>query len=180
MALTGPLELVGALGTKKIYNSTAIINLGFTSANAVDTGETGTLWVAYTVNNWDHGHPDDRPTEHIVSANTGSVDVSPANILSAQGFNVSNPGIIMFEHSQYRGYAQLFQSAVPDLTQYFSPGSISGVSSVIIVGGIWALYTDKNYKGVLLGGTELGPGMHDFGYLPIDDLAMSAKCIRAS
>ena len=179
MALTGPLELSGSQGTTKIYSTTGSIQPGYNKAAAINTSGDGTLWVVYTVKNWDHDHPGDRCTEHIVDPNTGSANVDPENTLSAQGFNVSNPGIILFEHSQYRGYGQLNTSDNPDLTQSFSQGSVSGVSSAIVTGGVWTLYKGFNYTGTQLGG-EIGPGRHDFGFLTTNDLAKSIKYVRPS
>ena len=177
MALTGPLKLSGKEGSENIYNTRGDIQPGYTSAAAVDTGENGTLWVVYTVKDWDHDHPADNTTVHVIDANTGSVNVSPGNILSAQGFNVRNPGIIMFEHSQYRGYGQLIQNNVKDLTQSFDQGKVSGVSSVIITGGVWALYKGYNCTGTHLGDAQLKPGRYNFGHLSINDQAKSAKYI---
>ena len=180
MSLSGPLNLSGSEGTKKYFSTTSSIQAGYNRADAVQTGGNGTIWIVYTVQNWDHDHPGDRCTEYIVEANTGSVDVNPANVRSAQGFNVSNPGIILFEHSQYRGYGQLNTSDNPDLTGSFSQGQVSGVSSAIVTGGIWALYKGYNYSGTKLGGSDIGPGRHDFGFLAVNDLAKSIKYVRPS
>ena len=82
-------------------------------------------------------------------------------IKSIQGFHELNPGIILFEHSQYRGYASLFRNTNPDLSNSFSQGQISGVSSMIITGGMWSFYTGYNCHGTKLtidGKTVLGPG----------------------
>ena len=69
-------------------------------------------------------------------------------IRSAQGFNLHNPGIVLFEHPEYKGNAVQFFQDSPDITNQFPPNSPGGVSSIIVTGGTWLLWTGLNYTGV--------------------------------
>ena len=181
-APSDPLHLTGTVGEKTIYNSNANISGTFNKAEVVyDSSEPKSFWVIYSVPNFDHDHPDDRQTEEIVQPNGVAVNMQ-SGIVSAQGFNIVKPGAVLFENSQYRGYGNLFQSSIPDLTDSFSQGKISGVSSIIITGGIWNFYTGFNYTGTKIafsGITDLGPGQYNLGCLPANDLIKSMKYIRA-
>ena len=182
-APSDPLRLTSTIGEKTIYNSNANISGNFTKAEVVyESGEPKSFWVIYSVPNFDHDHPNDRKTEEIVQPDSGAVAMQ-TGIVSAQGFNIVNPGAVLFENSQYRGYGNLFQSSIPDLSDSFSQGKISGVSSLIITGGIWNFYTGFNYTGTRIainGQYDLGPGQYNLGCLPVNDLIKSMKYIRAS
>ena len=81
---------------------------------------------------------------------------------STQGFDLAEPGIILFEHPKYIGNsAQYFESheSLDIPARYWD-----GVSSFIITGGKWELYTKENFhqpKVVLNSKTTLGPGYYD-------------------
>ena len=182
-APSDPLRLTSPLGETTIYNSNANISGNFTKAEVVvDSSEPKSLWVIYNVPKFDQDHPEDRKTEEIVQPNGVAVTMQ-SGIVSAQGFNIVNPGAILFENSQYRGYGNLFQSSIPNLTDSFSQGKISGVSSIIITGGIWNFYTGFNYTGIKIKVNDqydLGPGQYNLGCLPANDQIKSMKYIRAS
>lgn len=181
MAVSSPLELISPSGTERIYDATANISGGYYQAKVV-ASDAPSLWVVYSSPDWDHDHFEDRQSEVIVEPGAGTVS-TPSSILSAQGFNILDPAVILFEHSQYRGYGFEFRSTIEDITSQFTQGSISGVSSAIITGGIWNLYAGFNFTGKLLsfnGKKDLGPGRYDFGCLPGNDQAKSIKRIGTS
>ena len=189
MALVEPINLTSDAGTKQFYSTTGNIpESQFNRAEPERTEGNGTLWVAYTVTNWDHDHPsprqevEDEQVTKIIEPNSSQVDVG-APIQSIQGFNVENPGIIMFEHSEYRGYGELFTSSAPYLKD-FKQGEIAGVSSIIVKGGLWSFYTGYNYTGTTIRIKQkevFAPG----DYIPfvgesVNDLAKSAKNVGPS
>lgn len=100
--------------------------------------------VVYTVTEWDRNHLSNRDVEKIVRLGH-PVTINSA-IRSIQGFNETNSVVILFEHSQYCGYGKLFENTNPGITQYFPPGNISGVSSMIITGGHGASTTPMALK----------------------------------
>ncbi len=69
------------------------------------------------------------------------------DIVSAQGFDVRDPSIILFEHPNYTGYARQYRSTQRNITSSFPPNDgWRGVSSVIVTGGKWKLYAAKNLE----------------------------------
>ena len=177
---SGPLKLTGPLGEEKFYNARADISGDYTKAEVISS-EPKSVWVVYTVKEWDHQHPGDRDVEEIVRV--GHPVTMPANIRSIQGFDELNPGVILFEHSQYRGFATMVRNSNPDITQSFSQGQVSGVSSMIITGGIWSFYTGFNFTNTKInidGKTQLGPDDYDLGYLLANDQIKSVQYVRAS
>ena len=179
--LDGPLELyTPGTGSQQFYSSTDDTSPGYTHAKALPTSGEGSLWVVYTVTKWDKGHPSSRepPVSFVIEPNKGSVDVSPNRILSIQGFNANNPGIILFEHSQYRGEGRLYTSSNPNITDSFPANTVEGVSSVIVLGGEWQLFDGYNGQGTALefeGSTVFEPQCryYSFGGTAINDKAAS-------
>ena len=180
-AVSGPLHLISTSGTQDYYNSTGDISSddGYTQAQVLDSNPKS-LWVVYTVSDWDHGNPQDDSSATVVEPN-GAVFSTTKPIMSAQGFNIQNPAAILFEHSNFRGYGNEFRSSIESLSNSFQQGTITGVSSAIITGGIWNLFTGANFTGKKLsfdGVQDLGPGSYNFGCLPANDQAKSLKYIR--
>ena len=173
-----PIRLKDSSGDEQtFYNSQADISWYYTIAEVLNS-EPHSVWVVYTVTEWDHKHPGDRNVEKIVC--TGERVTMDNPIKSIQGYDELNPGVILFEHSQYRGYASLFRNSNTDVTQSFRQGQISGVSSMIITGGMWSFY---NFTGIIIkidGKTLLGPGKYDLGPLPANDQIKSIKYVQAS
>ena len=178
--MTTPHGQIRLTGEQTYYNSEVDISANYTRAE-VPHSTTRSLWVVYTVTEWDHKHQGDGNVGKIVC--TGECVTTDDPIKSLQGFNESNPGVILFEHSHYRGYGKLFQNTNRDITQYFDQGKISGVSSIIVTGGKWSFYTGYNCHGTKLnidGKTALGPGRYDFGPLPGNDQIKSIKFVQES
>ena len=174
----GQIRLTG----EQTYNNSQVnISANYTKAE-VPQSSTRSLWVVYTVTEWDHKHPGDRSNVQKIVC-TGENVTMDDPIKSLQGFDESNPGVILFEHSHYRGYGKLFQNTTRDITQYFDQGKISGVSSIIITGGKWSFYTGYNCRGTKLnidGKTALGPGRYDLGNHPGNDQIKSIEYVQAS
>ena len=184
---TGELHLIGHSGHSediKEANGNISATNGYKQAY-VKESDPKSLWVVYTVPSWDHGvSPDDNSSTIVYPDNNEHNPVTTKSpIQSAQGFDMENPGAILFEHSQFRGYGNKTTSSVEDLTTFFPQGTTSGVSSAFITGGIWNLFTDINFGGNMLsidGVRDFGPGQHDFGSLAVKDQAKSIKYVKAS
>lgn len=142
--------LTNAFGVNQAVNgseSTIDTALNFQTANVENTDTTKTsFYVVYS--EADYGSKD-VGTACLVPADFMSGSSEPVttdfNIQSAQGFNVETPGIALFQHYKFIGYAQGATSSNPDITSSFPIGEIDGASSVICTGGEWQLYTGKNF-----------------------------------
>ena len=172
--ISEPLQLIGKSGNRMMINNTTGEILGDYNRASVPprSSQLKSKWLIYKFKNFDHGYTNKRPQEECPAiVESGEVEMKLEPILSAQGFDLMNPGIIMFEHSQNRGYGKLFQTSVNDLTDanVFRPQErVTGVSSCIINGGVWSLFTEPNFKGtkVKLGSIDEFPkGKYDFGEL---------------
>lgn len=92
---------------------------------------------------------------------------------SAQGFDVNNPGIVLFQHDNFLGYGVEFRFSQPDITHSFPVGQIDGASSLICTGGKWELYTKKNYQGAMI---TMQPGINNsLGEVGLNDKIQSVK-----
>ena len=180
MALREPIVLSSDVGSQTFYSTTGDIQESYTQVKPLPTEGKGTLWVAYTVTNWDHDHPADNPAR-VIEPNSPIINMA-APIKSLQGFNVENLGIILFEHIGFRGYGESNTNSVPFLKD-FPQGEIGGVSSIIITGGRWTLYTGYNYTGTTMrihGKEVLEPAMYEFVGGSVNDKAKSVKYVGSS
>lgn len=182
MAIANPLMLQSDVGDSILYASSAQLQLGFRKAKVFSDGFPPSIWVLYNIYKWDHHETTSRDGIVVVAAD-GLVESSDRDILSAQGFNINNPGVILFEHSAFRGFGLSFQAESKNLSQSFPQGEISGVTSVIVTGGYWSFYDGYNFEGIniaLNGQTEFGPGKYDFKDSQSNDKARSMRYVRAS
>ena len=176
-----PIVLSSDVGSKTFFSTTADIPECYMHAKTTRTEGQGTHWFAYQHKNFDHAYPDPGPVATIISPNSPQVD-SPYPIRSLQGFNVDNPCIITFEHSGYRGYGKSFTNSVPFLKE-FPQGEIAGVSSIVITGGLWTLYTGPNLTGTTVRIDEkevLGPGRYEFVGESVNDKIVSIEYVGPS
>ena len=68
------------------------------------------------------------------------------NIGSARGYNLDDPGLVLFAYHNYRGTGKQYIKDDPDITDTFPVGNTEGVSSYVVTGGTWELWTKKNYS----------------------------------
>ena len=68
-------------------------------------------------------------------------------INSAHGYILADPGLVLFSYHYYRGTAKQYTKDDPDITGTFPPGNTEGVSSYIVTGGTWELWTGTNFSG---------------------------------
>ena len=87
----------------------------------------------------------------------------PDNVLSAVRClpGEGTPAIVLFEHHQYFGRMQVINSSNPNLALINFDDT---VSSLVITGGVWQLYSEVNYTG---SNVTLGQGL----YADVDNLA---------
>ena len=180
--IQSPVRLEDNDGTSEtLFNSSGNIAGKYRKAAMVPGGNISSMWFVYSADRWGHAGSGTGSSKEV-GTSSGGVTVS-YDIRSAQGFNMTNPGITLFEHSEFRGFGNLFQSSIPDITRSFPEGEVPGCSGAYISGGVWNLYKGFNYTGGLLsfnGQTNLGPGFYDFGGLPINDQAKSIRFVRPS
>ena len=99
----------------------------------------GCRWILYEHSNYDG-------TSAVISAGSYNFpSVFPNNILTAVYCLPAEgpPAIVLFEHDNYLGSTQVvLTSSNPNLGSFNDK-----VSSFIVTGGIWQLYTRENYQG---------------------------------
>ena len=98
---------------------------------------------------------------------------------STQGWD--KKGITLMEHSNYRGTGVTFSNTEVDITSSFPTGQSQGVSSFIVMKGVWALYTGKNLGRTRIrinGVSEFGPGYRTEFLGVVNDLIQSIEYLR--
>lgn len=134
---------------QKKFSSSKHVSNGLYYAKA-DNGKSKvkSFFVVYTADNYATG---DTGTAYLVPQNplSGSTEVvqSKDPIKSFQGFIVENPGIVVFQHFDYKGNGVQFQERANSIDEYFDYDQRDGVSSYIVTGGKWILCVEENLQG---------------------------------
>ena len=169
------LILSGGLGTEQVFGAKMDIPAGNDMTNGRVDG-TQSFYVVYNEPGYLKGAKD-------WSANSSKIVDGPNEIelgftaRSAQGWD--KVGISIMEHIYYCGTGETYRSSNPDITTSFPSGD-AGVSSFFVSKGVWAVYSEKNYKGVQLevdGKTEFGPGFRA-PCMRANDVVKSVKLLR--
>lgn len=93
-------------------------------------------------------------------------------VASAQGFDLSSTGIVLFEHPNYAGNGLKYRGSQKDLRKSFPTDKFFGVSSIIVMGGKWEVYGARNHKPPLI--KTLTEGLYPAGF---NDKVQSIKRI---
>ena len=120
------------------------------------------MWILYAAENFGRARGGVGES-HIVYPSQGLPDttakvVVPFKIKSAQAFNISNPCLALFEHSNFRGYMYAINCSMRDIV--FIPDSIAGLSSAIAISGKWEFFTKPDFKGkkvLVMDGPQTAP-----------------------
>eukprot|EP00731_Ephydatia_muelleri_P023305 Em0015g888a len=179
---TNPLVLgsnVQFSGPKQeIYNPTHIITDNFKHAKVSNTDNPKSMYVVYTVPNF---ASDESGTSYLVPQDGVSGSSTPiqasSDIRSAQGFDVTLSGLILFEHINYKGYGQKFVISDNDINNSFPAGSRGGVSSAVVTGGKWRLWTKRDMQGAYIDLTMANPLNPSFVPLGMNDRVQSVQRI---
>ena len=173
--LFGYIELTSADGSKttKLTADTPDVGGNYTKAK-IKNSDPRTIWILYDGTDYTSPNFEHHDGAKVVKVNDHQVDYG-RTIKSARGFNAYKPGIILFEHFDYRG------PTVGPLKE--STPSITGilVSSVIVSGGVWGLFTEENYQGTQLeynGDKTFGVGEYVLTGRP-NDRTKSVKILNA-
>ena len=173
MASTSKAMMVsnGQGATAEIYDPetdlSANYGINIVDAKMENDGKPTSFYVVY--DQLDFGQKEGSTTKAALVPSdplSGSSEKVKFNFVpkSAQGFDVRDPGIVLFEHPGYKGNARQFRSSRKDVTEGLPATYWSGVSSFIVTGGSWKLYGNKNFKPPVLtidGKSIVGPGCHD-------------------
>ena len=182
---TNPLVLANDSGfngpKQEIYNPTHTITDNFVYAKVSNNDQPKSFYVVYTVPNF---ASDESGTSYLVPPNvlSGSSTTIQANsnIRSAQGFDVTVPGLILFEHINYKGYGQKYVISDQDINSSFPVGKREGASSAVVTGGKWRLWTKKGMQGAYIDLTVSSPLTPSFVALDINDRVQSVHRLIAT
>ena len=138
----------------------------------------GAVWLVYSEPNYGGAGSGVGNSEFAYPEKVGMLRPGFA-IKSIQAFNVTQPCICLFEHSQYRDNKLPTEQSVNDIRKSFPPGEVARMSSAIACSGLWSLYTKPAFNGPnqdvdALGGNQAVP------LFKLNDLVQSVKLVRAS
>ena len=101
-------------------------------------------------------------------------------IKSIQAFDITQPCICLFEHSQYRGNKLAIAQSVEDIRKFFPPGEVAGLSSAIATSGKWSVYTKPGYNGPHQDVDALGGSQSVPLFQTLNDKVQSIQLVIAS
>ena len=162
--------------TLKIYDPTDFVKDDFSYAKVSNGDVPKSFYVVYTARNYSR---DGTGTSYLVPQNalSGTSDPITAGgfIRSAQGFDVSSPGLVLFEHVDYKGSGNKFVNSNKDINDSFPNGQVSGVSSAVVTGGKWRLYSGMNMQGGYIDVSVGSPLVRSFVDLGMNDVVQSIQ-----
>lgn len=168
MASTTNALILGNGGDAEIYDPTSNIadeydSTGLRDAKVDNTDSPKSFYVVYDQKNYGIDSPATVKAALVprdpLSGSDETVTIK-FDAASAQGYDLRSPGIILFESPNYIGNSKQFRASKKNVTSSFPPGGPDGVSSVIVTGGKWKLYSGKNMKGRMIAEVTAGP--HSF------------------
>ena len=169
-----PIVLSGSLGSEQIYGARRDIP----QSDRMTMGKVDGSKAFYVV------YRDPNYQETGWTAESSKIVDSSRDIefgftaRSTQGWD--KVGISVFEHIYYCGTGETYKSSYPDITGTFPAGG-RGASSFIVMKGVWAIYSERNYKGIQIavdGRNEFGPGSRISFINPANDMVKSIKLLR--
>lgn len=111
------------------------------------TSGMGAVWVVYSEPNFGRAGPGKGKSCIVLTHESGTVIAPGFPIRSFQGFNVTQPCICLFEHSEYRGNKYSTNRNLDDIRDVFPPEEVSGMSSAIALSGLWKVCTKPGFNG---------------------------------
>lgn len=165
-----------------------VSNRYYTDVGNVDSGSytrfkvtkesgDGAVWLVYSEPNY--GRNRRGSCKIAYPDETGMINAGFI-IKSMQAFNITQPCICLFEHSEFRGNKLPTSQNVDDITKQFPPGEVSGMSSAIATSGLWSVYTRPAGQGPHQEVNALGRITTVPIFKQINDKVQSIKLERAS
>ena len=148
----------------------------YTKYKVTKRSSDGAVWLVYSEPNYGRAGSGVGKSNFAYPDQVGMISAGFV-IKSIRAFDVTQPCICLFEHSQYRGNKLAIQESVPDITTTFPPGEVAGMSSAIACSGLWSLYTKPGYNGHPLQNVDALAGNQAVPSFP--QLVQSVKLVRA-
>ena len=130
------------------------VNEGYTQAWMKSTGRT--LYVVYQQKDLNKENDGASRPPALVDWDSKSSSINLGfTARSLKGFNME--GIVLFEHSYYSGTSEQYRESIDDITESL-PSDGRGLSSFIVLQGVWAFYDNNDTQLEIEGMTKFGPG----------------------
>ena len=142
------------------------------------TSGQGAVWVVYSEPNFGRGG---NGKSYIVYTNKSDQILKPGfAIRSIQGFNVTQPCICLFEHSEYRGNKYGTNRSLDDIVDVFPPEEVEGMSSAIVLSGFWSVCTKPGLSGAKQDVDATSSVQEVSLFADLNDKIRSVQLVRAS
>ena len=151
----------------------------YTQCEVSKLSAEGAVWIVYSESNFGRAGSG-AGSSAIVYPSAYGLTKPGFRIKSAQAFDITQPCMCLFEHSNYRGNKLATQSGVEDIRQQFPPGQVGGMSSSITTSGLWELWTRPAYNGARQEVDATQSTVENPLFEPLNDQAQSVKLLRAS
>ena len=141
----------------------------------------GAVWIVYSEKNYGRAGEGAGKSCIVLPSATGQIKPRPPfRIQSAQAFNITQPCICLFEHSDYRGNKLPTSQGIENIKQSFPTDEVGGLSSCVATSGLWYVYTKPAYHGTSRT-VDATNGIKEVPFFEgLNDQLESLKLIRAS
>ena len=155
------------------------VSLNYTQCKVEKLSGDGAVWIVYSAEDYGRAGSGTGSSYIVYPYQTGVVKPG-FTIKSAQAFDVTQPCMCLFEHSDYRGNKLATGQSVEDIRKQFPNGQVAGMSSAITLTGLWELYTKPAFNG----GKDAVDATKGTQEVPLfknlNDKVESVKMVRAS
>jgi hypothetical protein len=173
----------GSIHTDKYYTDLAQMDdtgFDYVQLKVEKTTGEGAVYVVYSEPNFGRAGGG-KGQSYIVYPNDSGRMIRPGfSIKSFQGFNVTQPCICLFEHSQYRGNKYSTNRSLTDIRDIFPPEEVAGMSSAIALSGLWRVCTKPGFNGAKQDVDALKEKKEISLFSDLNDKIKSAELVRAS
>lgn len=144
------------------------------------TSGQGAVWVIYSEPNFGRAGGG-KGRSYIVFTDKSDQIIKPGfPVKSFQAFNVTQPCICLFEHSDYRGNKYSTNRNLDDIGDVFPPDQVEGMSSAVALSGSWRVCTKPGFSGAKQDVNALSGVQEISIFQDLNDKIKSVQLIRAS
>ena len=169
--------------TDKYYTDLALMEdtgFDYVKLRVEMTSGKGAVYVVYSEPNFGRNGSGIGKSYVVYTDRSGEMIRPGFSIRSFQAFNVTEPCICLFEHSNYRGNKYSTNRSLSDIGDIFPPDQVDGMSCAIALSGLWRVCTKPAFSGAKQDVDALNERREIPIFTDLNDKIRATQLVRAS